>query len=98
VISLYEVSGLVPGEPMLLRDFVRPGEPIRVFENCGSSGLRQWNRVATRVITIRGRAIINGTFKPFDHDAIEPVLASLRQIATDSSRDLNSVRAQSGLS
>ncbi len=52
-ISLYEVSGLVPGESMLLRDLVRPGEPVRVFEKSGSRGLRQWDRIATRVISLR---------------------------------------------
>jgi hypothetical protein len=31
-ISLYEVSGLVPGESMLLRDLVRGGAPIRVID------------------------------------------------------------------
>jgi hypothetical protein len=50
-ISLYEVSGLVPGDSMLLRDLVRGGAPIRVMERSGSRGLRQWDRIATRVIT-----------------------------------------------
>jgi hypothetical protein len=40
VISLYEVSGLVPGESMLLRDLIRGGAPIRVMEKSGSRGLR----------------------------------------------------------
>ena len=94
-ISLYEVSGLVARESMLLRDLVRPGEPIRVFEKSGSRGLRQWDRVATRVITIRGRAIISGTLMQLDHDTSEHVLASLRQLATGPSGDPNSVVAQS---
>ena len=41
VISLYEVSGLVPGRSMRLRDLVRGGEPVRVSEKRGSEGLRQ---------------------------------------------------------
>ena len=49
-ISLYEVSGLVPGESMQLRDLVRGGDPVRVSEKLGSQGLRQWDRVATRVM------------------------------------------------
>ncbi len=95
VVSLYEVSGLVPGESMLLRDLVRPDEPIRVFEKSGSRGLRQWDRVATRVIPIRGRAIISGTLMQFDHDASEVMLASLCQRATEPSSNPNSVLAQS---
>ena len=95
-ISLYEVSGLVPGESMLLRDLVRSGEPIRVFEKSGSRGLRQWDRVATRVITIRGRAVISGTLMQFDNDTSEHVLASLRQLATGPTGDPNSIVTQSG--
>ena len=53
VISLYEVSGLVPGRSMQLRDLVRGGEPVRVSEKRGSEGLRQWDRIATRVIPLR---------------------------------------------
>ncbi len=41
VISLYEVSGLVPGQSMQLGDLVRGGEPVRVSEKRGSEGLRQ---------------------------------------------------------
>ena len=77
-ISLYEVSGLVPGESMWRRDLVRSGEPIRVFEKSGSRGLRQWDRVATRVITIRRRAAISRTLMQLDNDTSEQVLASLR--------------------
>jgi hypothetical protein len=38
VISLYEASGLVPGQSMQLRDLVRGGEPVRVSEKRGSEG------------------------------------------------------------
>lgn len=81
VISLYEVSGLVPGESMLLRDLVRPGEPVRVLENLGSRGLRQWDRIATRIIPLRTGAVISGTLMQFDRDTSEAVLASLRRAA-----------------
>jgi hypothetical protein len=69
VISLYEVSGLVPGESMLLRDLVRGGEPVRVLEKRGSQGLRQWDRIATRVIPLRHHSVISGTLMLFDHEA-----------------------------
>jgi hypothetical protein len=49
VISIDEVSGLVPGESMLLRDLVRGGAPIRVWEKRGSEGLRLWGRGAAAV-------------------------------------------------
>lgn len=80
VISLHEVSGLVPGESMLLRDLVRGGEPVRVSEKRGSEGLRQWDRIATRVIPLPDRTVISGTLMLFDHETSEALLASLRKI------------------
>jgi len=88
VISLYEVSGLVPGESMLLRDLVRGGEPVRVSEKRGSEGLRQWDRIATRVILLHDRAVISGTLMLFDHESSEALLASLRKIRTNAPRDV----------
>jgi hypothetical protein len=82
VISLYEVSGLVPGESMQLRDLVRGGEPVRVAEKLGSEGLRQWDRIATRVIPLRDRTLISGTLMRFEHEVSEALLASIRKIQT----------------
>lgn len=82
VISLYEVSGLVAGQSMQLRDLVRGGEPVRVSEKLGSQGLRQWDRVATRVIPLREGAVISGTLMLFEHETSEALLASLRKIRT----------------
>jgi hypothetical protein len=64
---------------MLLRDLVRGGEPVRVAEKRGSAGLRQWNRIATQVVTLRDRAVISGTLMVFDHAAGEALLARLRK-------------------
>lgn len=75
VISFYEVSGLVPGKSMQLRDLVRGGEPVRVSAKLGSQGLRQWDRVATRVIPLREGAVIGGTLGRFEHEVSEALLA-----------------------
>ncbi|WP_052402972.1 hypothetical protein [Muricoccus aerilatus] len=80
VISLYEVSEVVPGESMLLRDLVRPSEPVRVLEKAGTRSLRQWDRVATRVIPQRSVTVISGTLLAFDQDTSEQLLASLRRV------------------
>ena len=65
VISLYEVSDVVPGESVVLRDLVRPSEPVRVLEKSGTRSLRQWDRVATRVIPQRSGTAISGTLLPY---------------------------------
>jgi hypothetical protein len=97
VISLYEVSGLVPGESMLLRDLVRGGEPVRVSEKLGSQGLRQWDRVATRVIPLRKGAVITGALMLFDHGSSGALLASLRKIRKKTPRDVAAAAREFGI-
>ena len=80
VISLYEVSEVAPGESVVLRDLVRPSEPVRVLERSGTRSLRQWDRVATRVIPQRGGAVISSTLLPYDQETSEQLLASLRRV------------------
>ena len=71
VISLYEVSGLVPGESMLLRYLIRDAEPVRVWEKSGSQGLRPWDRIATRLIPLRDHTVISGILLALDSDTSE---------------------------
>ncbi|WP_372619224.1 hypothetical protein [Falsiroseomonas sp.] len=97
VISLYEVSGLVPGESMLLRDLVRGGDPVRVSEKRGSQALRQWDRIATRVIPLRDHHVISGTLMTFDHEPSEALLASLRRIRSKAPRDVAIVAREFGI-
>jgi len=77
-ISLFEVSGIVPGEGMALRDLVHGGDPVRVAEKSGSRGVRQWDRIATRLMHVRGRAMVSGVLLPVDHDTADALLAALR--------------------
>jgi hypothetical protein len=53
--SLYEVSGIVPGESFLARDMIGGGEPVRVMNTDISEDLHQWDRVSMRLIP-RGMA------------------------------------------
>ena len=79
VISLYEVSGIVPGESFLARDLVRGGDPVRVSEKSATRSLRQWDRIAARVLDVRGKTVISGAVLSFDHELSEELLASLRR-------------------
>src|SRR3712207_4102666 len=97
VISLHEVGGLVPGQSMRLRDLVRGGEPVRVSEKRGSEGLRRWDRIATRVVPLRGVAVISGTLMLFEHEAGEALLASLRKIRTKAPRDVAAAAREFGI-
>ena len=57
VMSLYEVSDIVPGESFLARDLVRGGDAVRVSERSATKSLRQWDRIAARVIDVRGKTV-----------------------------------------
>jgi hypothetical protein len=68
VMSLYEVSDVVPGESFLARDLVRGGDRIRVSERTASRRLKQWDRIAARVVPLRSQNVMGGGVLPFRHD------------------------------
>ncbi len=87
VVSLYEVSGIVVGESFLARDLVRGGEPVRVLEKSATKGLSQWDRIATRVLTVSGKTQISGAVLKFDHHASEEALASINRVAKNARKE-----------
>jgi hypothetical protein len=78
VISLYEVSNIVPDTSFLVRDLVRGGDPILVSERSATRSLTQWDRIAARVLRVGTQTIIAGGVLPFDRDASEELLKVLR--------------------
>jgi hypothetical protein len=76
--SLYEVSDVVIGEGFLVRDLVRGGEPVRVTEKSGSRTLKQWDRIAARVVPERKVHILSGVILPFTAEAADILLDGLR--------------------
>lgn len=97
VISLYEVSGLVPGESLLLRDLVRGGEPVRVMEKSGSRGLRQWDHVATRVVPLRQHHVASGVLMVFDRKGSDALLAALGRIRERAPQEVAAVARELGV-
>lgn len=82
---------------MLLRDLVRGGEPVRVWEKSGSQGLRPWDRIATRIIPLRDRAVISGTLLALNRDTSEALLASLGRVRNQAPRDVAVVARELGI-
>src|SRR5918998_1316384 len=82
---------------MRLRALVGGGEPVRVSEKRGSEGLRQWDRIATRVVPLRGGAVISGTLMLFEHEAGEALLASLRKVRTKVPREVAAAAREFGI-
>lgn len=78
--SLYEVSAIVVGESFLARDMVRGGEPVRVFERSATRTLKQWDRIAARIVTVLGKTQITGALLAFDHQLADKALASIERV------------------
>ncbi|MFZ4687062.1 MAG: hypothetical protein ACOYMK_15805 [Hyphomonadaceae bacterium] len=78
--SLYEVSDIVVGESFLARDMIRGGEPVRVFERSATRSLKQWDRIAARIVTVMGKTQITGALLAFDHRLADEALASIERV------------------
>jgi hypothetical protein len=95
--SLFEVSGIVPGESMMLRDLVRGGDPVRVLEKSGSRGARQWDRLATRLIRIGDRAIISGALMVFERDTSEALLKAIQRTVANAPGEAAALAREAGI-
>jgi hypothetical protein len=81
VMSLYEVSDIVRDTSFRARDLVRGGEPVLISERLATRSLKQWDRIATRVVQIGSQMHISGAVLPYDRDASDKLLKSLRNVA-----------------
>lgn len=60
VMSLYEISDVVPGTSMLIRDMIRGGDPILVSERSATRSLKQWDKLAARIVATGKKSVISG--------------------------------------
>jgi hypothetical protein len=81
VMSLYEVSDIVRDTSFRARDLVRGGEPVLISERSATRSLKQWDRIATRVVQVGSRTQISGAILPFERDSSEGLLKLLRKLA-----------------
>jgi hypothetical protein len=77
--SLYEVSDIVRDEGYLARDLVRGGDPVRVSERSATYSLKQWDRIAARVVYLGTRIEMTGGVLPFDHALGDSFLDAFRK-------------------
>ncbi|MCA1869729.1 hypothetical protein HW571_29470 [Agrobacterium genomosp. 3] len=78
VISLYEVSEIVPGKSFLARDILRGGDPVTVSEGTATQTLRQWERIAARIVHVGGTNVITGGLLPYSPEASEALFEGLK--------------------
>lgn len=80
VMSLYEVSEIVPGTSLVARDLLREAPPITVSEGTATRTLKQWDRIAARIVPVMGKNVLAGGLLPFTPDATDALFDGLRQI------------------
>lgn len=80
VISLYEVSDVVPGKSFLARDLLRGGDPVAVSEGTATQTLRQWEKIAARIVHIGDINVITGGILPYSPEASEALLEGLKEM------------------
>jgi len=88
VMSLYEVSDIQPGRSFLARDLVRGGEPVRISERSATKTLKPWDRVAMRIVDVRGKNIIGGGLLPFELEPSERLIAAIGSVENQGSADI----------
>jgi hypothetical protein len=81
VMSLYEVSDIVQDTSFRARDLVRGGDSILISERSGTRSLKQWDRIAARVVQLGSQMHISGAVLPYGRDASEKLLKVLRNVA-----------------
>lgn len=60
IMSVYEVTGVSSGNWVEVRDLVRGGEPVRVFEHLASQQMVRWDRIGARVVDYLGQKVFTG--------------------------------------
>ena len=80
VMSLYEVSDIVPGKSLMARDLIRGGEPVAVSEGTAKQTLKQWDRIAARIVPVLGKNIFAGGLLPYTPQATDALFDGLRQV------------------
>lgn len=86
-VSLYEVSDVQPGTSMVLRDLLSDAAPVTVREKSATLTLKQWDRIAVRVVAERDHHVISGVLLPFRAEAVDFLFAGLRNALKLKKRD-----------
>ncbi len=86
-VSLYEVRDVQPGTSMVLRDLLSDAAPVTVREKSATRTLKEWDRIAVRVVPERDHHVISGALLPFRSEAVDFLFAGLRDALKLKKRD-----------
>lgn len=77
VVSLYEVQSVEPGSHCDVKDLVRGGKPVRVYEESATRNMARWDRIGARILPGGGKPMFSGVVLPYAHDSSEALLGIL---------------------
>ena len=97
VMSLYEVSDIVPGQSFRARDLIRGGESVLVTERTATRTLKPWDRIAARIVAEGNRRVIAGGVLAFTLEGSERLFAALRERAVTRPRGARTRTAEGAL-
>jgi len=87
VISLYEISEVVPGQSMKLRDLLRGTEPVTVQERSATRTLVDGERLSARIVTVNGRSIMSSGSLLFSADASDRMIRIFEEVEANPDPD-----------
>jgi len=90
VMSLYEVSDIVRDQSFLARDLLRGGEPVRVSERLATRGMKPWDLVGLRLVTMGARVEMAGGALPMRREVgemLREVFATFREEMRENVRE-----------
>lgn len=77
IMSLYEASAILPGQSFLARDLIRGGEPVLISERTATRTLKEWDRIAARIVPQGGKRVLAGGVLAFSFDGSERLMANI---------------------
>lgn len=96
VMSLYEVSDIVPGQSFLARDLIRGGKPVRVTERTATRQIKPWDRIAARLVRLGGTHQMCGGMLVYGLATSERLLAELARFERRLEREMHSIAEEIG--
>ena len=96
IMSLYEVSDIVPGRSFLARDLIRGGEPVRVTEHSATRQMAPWDRIAARIVPLGGTYQMTGGTLVYGLEISEKLFAELARLGDRLGREMHRVAEEAG--
>jgi len=95
--SLYEVHDVEQDHWIEVRDRLRGGPPVRVFERSGSQTLQRWDCIVARVVHPRDEEMLTGGVLSLSRPMADDIESLFRKVEKRSKRDLASVARELGV-